>query len=183
MSNDADTSTLVIAVLGLVLSVASLAWQAVTYRLNGPRIRVAMRVGASNGTGYGTAPVKANWQRGVQQLQEQGLHTAIVAVLVRNVGRQATTVVRYEAILDTGMAWGLTGAPPGCPPLPHRLEAESQVLYYLPLQDCINMAYATAGSEKTKARHLQMKVELGSGKVLTAKERLPAPDLVALAGK
>ena len=55
MTTGPSTAVLVIAVLGLVLSVASLVWQAATFRLNGPRIRVELLVGAVNGPlcGYG----------------------------------------------------------------------------------------------------------------------------------
>jgi hypothetical protein len=40
-----DTAALVIAILGLVLAVLSLAWQAVTFVLTGPRVKVHLKEG------------------------------------------------------------------------------------------------------------------------------------------
>jgi hypothetical protein len=117
------TATLVFAVLGLVLSVASLVWQAATYTLSGPRVRADLRVGATNGQAFGHVPAGPDWQRQVEHMVAQGMHTPILAVVVRNVGRQATSVTGYQVYLDTGQRLGLTGTPQGTPSLPHRLEA------------------------------------------------------------
>ncbi len=56
-------ATLVIAVLGLVLSVASLTWQAATFVLSGSRVRADLKHGAHNGG------VLATEELGSQQLR------------------------------------------------------------------------------------------------------------------
>ena len=172
-------ATLGIAVLGLCLSVASLVWQATTFRLSGPRVRVELRVGATNGQTYATMPLKQDWYDSVIRLQQQGMGLPIIAVMIRNVGRQATSVVNYAAALDTGISFGMTSPPRGCKPLPHRLEAEDQILYYVELEDCLRLAHSVQFLPKKPSR-LHMTVDLGSGKTLKTEQSIPARDLLAM---
>jgi hypothetical protein len=167
-----DVTTLVIAVFGLVLSLAALCWQAATWHLSGPRVRVEMLVGATNGRQYGTVPVKEGWQKPVEDFRAQGLGERLLAAKILNVGRQATQVVGYSAGTDTGVKLGVVAAPPGTPPLPHRLEAESQVLYYLDLED-LTSALALLHGTHQQAKTVMMHAELGSGRTVSS-EPVPA---------
>ena len=147
-----DVTALVLAVVGAVLSMVSLAWQAATWRLSGPRVRARMLVGATNGSQYGTVPVTKDWHRSVDGFAEHGMLHRLIGVEVRNVGRAATSVVGYKIALGGGVKIGVTAPPPGTPPLPHRLEAESMVFYYLdfrgPTRDARGAARWPAAAEE-----------------------------------
>jgi hypothetical protein len=121
-------ATLIIAVLGMGLSVASLTWQAATFILSGSRIRAELKHGARNagmvGSGApGSQPLKA--------LAEQGLTEEVVGVEVHNVGRLAASVDRVEAALAGGMKLQMLLDVTG-PSLPHRLEPQSSAAWFVP---------------------------------------------------
>lgn len=86
-----------VAVLGVVLATASLAWQAATYALTGGRVRVLLRVGAVDVAGNGmiTAAPSSLRQDWLANLAEQGYPRPIVAVRVANIGRQPVTVASW----------------------------------------------------------------------------------------
>ncbi len=174
-----STAVLVIAVLGLVLSTSSLVWQAATFRLNGPRVRAELLVGAMSAHGFATAPVGKNWRRDLAALQRNELPNPVVAVRVRNIGRQATTVTGYRAVFDTGGPYGLTGAPPGCPQLPYRLEADDVGMWWLPLDEVARVVLLTGEADvvMTRVQTVQMAVDLGSGRQVTTRSRLHADEL------
>lgn len=68
---------------------------------------------------------------------------------------------------DTGVKIGVTAAPPRTPPPPHRLEAESQVVYFLDLADVTHMLAALHGGPQ-RAKKVLMHAELGSGRVVSS---------------
>ncbi len=178
MATDASaTATLVIAVVGLVLSVASLVWQATTFRLSGPRVRVELLIGAVSRNGFATAPLGSGWQRSLEQLQANGLPTAVLAVRVRNVGRQATSVERYEAAFNNRASYSLTVPPPGCPSLPYRLEAEAQAVWWLPLEDVAQFVVRSQNVLSKPMTAAAMRIELGSGRKYQTEQRVTLDEL------
>ena len=80
-----DEVTLVFAVLGLVLAVASLVWQFASFQLSGPRVRVRLREGLRDLQGVLIGP-PAMYPNAV------GEH--VLAVEVVNSGRLPATVRR-----------------------------------------------------------------------------------------
>lgn len=184
MTSGPSTVVLVVAVLGLVLSTASLVWQAATYRLNGPRVRVELLVGAvssyGGAGGMATAPVGPTWQRDLAALRQQGMAEPMVAVRARNIGRAPTTVTDVGATFDTGAAYTLAGGTPGSAPLPHRLEAEDSAVWWLPLGEVAGIVRGTAEVDGLRTvRTVRMSVVLGSGRKITTAKALHADELAA----
>jgi hypothetical protein len=176
-----ELTALILAVLGLVLSVTSLAWQATTFRLSGPRVRVELIVGAVSLTSIGTVPVNdRDWQDQLRMLQRNHLPDALIGIRVRNVGRQATTVTHFAASFDTGAALGYTGVARGCPTLPHRMEPESADVWWMPLLDVARFVQLSAALEQPISR-VHCKIELGTGRALVTDRCLHREDLEAWA--
>ncbi|SRR6266567_2577895 len=121
-------ATLIIAVLGLVLSVASLTWQAATFVLSGSRVRADLKHGAANAGGVVHGPPGS---QPLASLAAQGFTEEVIGVQVRNEGRLATTIDKVEASLANGLKVNLFGALPG-PSLPHRLEPQSSAVWFMP---------------------------------------------------
>ena len=118
-------ATLVIAVLGLVLSIVSLIWQAATFVLSGSRVRAELKHGARN------ADVVVSGPPGWQRVASQGLGEEVIGIEVRNVGRMAASIDSVQAALPRGTKTTLLQSFIG-PPLPHRLDPQSVASWYLP---------------------------------------------------
>jgi hypothetical protein len=97
VSSSTGWVTLAVAIAGVVLSLASLAWQAFSFWRSGHRVRVGVRVGAFGLIGERPAfmeVVESRFpsQADVDAFAVQGLDTPVVITFVRNVGRFPVTV-------------------------------------------------------------------------------------------
>jgi hypothetical protein len=100
--NQQPSSTLAIAIAALVLSLGSIAAQAVLYWLNGSRITLALRWSM---TGPGTlVTLDLDKTDHFTNLKAQGLVGPYLAVEVTNKGRGETNIVGVKAVLDNGLA-------------------------------------------------------------------------------
>ena len=125
-----DVVTLVIAVVGLVLSVASLCWQVAQHRLSGPRVRAELLWGGIAHDRAVTGPIKGT----LEVFRHAGVDTPVIAVKGRNHGRLPIDVTGFTVEMDGGGGYSLPGWRFN-PSLPHRLESGSEVTFYLPLED------------------------------------------------
>jgi len=161
-------ATLVIAVLGLVFSVASLTWQAATFVLSGSRIRAELKHGARNAGMVGSGPPG---QQPLQALAEQGLTEEVVGVEVHNVGRLAASVDKVEVALAGGlklqMLLDVTG-----PALPHRLEPQSSASWFVPAAPIRRTVHASAQVlQRADPCEIWMEVEV-VGKVVRTRQSM-----------
>src|SRR5262249_14904712 len=113
-----QVATLVIAVLGVVMSALSLGWQAATFVLTGGRVKAELYLSFGGvdsviGTGIPSADE--------DQRRAEGPTGARAVMLVRNVGRLPVTVADRSLVarihgfrISQGVWLG--------PPLPHRME-------------------------------------------------------------
>jgi hypothetical protein len=90
-------ATLDIAVVGVALSVASLAWQAATFKLSGGRVEAVLRVGALTPDGsslVSISPAKAgaDWW---SDIAGQGYDRQVIILEVHSTGRLPVTVTRW----------------------------------------------------------------------------------------
>lgn len=183
-------------ILALVLSAASLSWQAASFFLSGGRVSLELRAGAidESGTNMITAPLRAALrEEWTKQLVAQSYTRAVIAVRVRNTGRMPVTVERWslvgltrvsDSVLDkierqrnptrdepemepTGD--GLIG-----PQLPHLLPAGgASATWAVNAMAVSAFAAATKGTFGLEALAIVGKVELGDGRMCTTLETLP----------
>jgi hypothetical protein len=166
--------TLVVAIAGVVLSLAALAWQAYsTLVIAGSRIEVDVRRGLMppDRSGVLTFPDSAP-EHEIEHAQSQGYTEPVYAVTANNTARGATTVVSVDLAFSDGGSYKMTTPTP--PPLPYRLEGEDERTWYLDAGP-VN-AYAAASRrtwpEKTKNLNLRGRVILGSKKAIRSKNAL-----------
>jgi hypothetical protein len=103
--------TLALAIAALVLSLASLVWQAWTFLASGPRVKVTTANALPMYDGRG-----GDW---------------MVTVEATNSGRAPCTVENWGIRLPGDARLITTERPAWIPPVPHRLEPHSSVTFYM----------------------------------------------------
>jgi hypothetical protein len=171
-----QVATLLIAVLGVVMSALSLGWQAATFVLTGGRVKAELRVGAMNAAGLVTMPASSLTSDSMKEaLQAQGGGQPVVAVRVRNVGRLPVTITDWSLATTTkgGIAMTPVGTSIG-PPLPHRMEAGDTAMWAVDIRNVIALVETTAEVLKLRPADIgiRAKVSLGTGRTVTARGTL-----------
>ncbi len=95
--------TLVIAVLGVVLTAGSLAWKGATFVLSGSQVHLTLRRGALGYVNGRLARAKGPLdpsESEVDTLREQGFTREVVVVEVRDRGRLAVSVEDATGVTD-----------------------------------------------------------------------------------
>jgi hypothetical protein len=140
-SSGAGWVTLVVAIAGVVLSMASIGWQAFSFWRSGHRVRVELRAGAA---GPGTlAPArgpKFPTEQVMTALADQGFRRPVLIATIRNVGRQAVTVQDCRWKLSN-MTLTLSTTTVGGS-FPRRLEAGDQCQAVIELAPILAALYA-----------------------------------------
>lgn len=168
----ADIVTLVIAILGLVISVASASWQVWSRRLDDPRLRVQLLRGYLGNGGIISAPASAadSWQL----MASQGYTERLLGVEVTNVGRFPISVENAIAQAEPS---GVSFHRPGWhinPEQNHRLEPFSSASWWVDMPSIAAMVQAGAGTkpEWNQTQQVRMVVRASGGKSAKTKESL-----------
>jgi hypothetical protein len=148
-----DTTTLVIAVVGLVLSVASLVWQAASFRLSGPRVKVHLREGFRGPLGVMVAPPSVYTDVGRAALVRQGYTEHVLVIEAVNKGRLAATVNNWSLRFGNRAVYE-NPTDPGNPALPHRLESYTSATWTAPVEnlEALQDAFDDQGDEAATVR-------------------------------
>jgi hypothetical protein len=125
-------ATLVIAVVGLVLSAVSVTWQVLQHRLSGPRVRVELLWGGIGGGRVVTGPIRGTLDSFAGGFPNSQAVEPIAAVRGRNIGRLPVDVTAFAVEFDGGHSVGFPGWNLN-PTSPHTLKPGSAVVFYLPL--------------------------------------------------
>jgi hypothetical protein len=161
-------TALIVAIVGLVLSVASLTWQTAMFVMSGSRVRASLLHGARGPGGVASGPPgKVRFE----QLVAQGFTQEVIGIQTRNVGRLAVQIVGVAAVLQSGVRVTQLPGTVG-PELPHRLEAQSTGTWFLPAAPVRAAVKATSGIGNGKDPcKCWMVAELGNGKTVATRER------------
>lgn len=183
-----NTATLVIAVVGLGLSVLSLGWQAASFFLSGPRVRVHLQEGFRGMGGAVLAPPSVYTDQGREALERQGFTEHILAVIVVNRGRLPATVGNWSIRFGNGAAYQNPGDPRN-PALPYRLEPFTSESWYAPVDHLQKLQEVFTDQSETAA-HVRGVIDLGSRETLASQDalilgpdgvRMPTPRLIVRA--
>jgi hypothetical protein len=166
-----DIITLVVAIAGLGLAVASLIWQAATFVLSGSRVKIQLKrgfLGSPQGVGpvsRVTAPLDATADHAAT-MAAQGFHQELLVVDVRNVGRLPVDITSVDGYLSSG--WGFSEPGLYNEQLPYRLEPGSKQAWHVPIE-YFRKALVMRGIASEEAF---MVVGLGTGKAVRTRQRL-----------
>jgi len=179
-----NTVTLVIAITGLGLSALSIGWQAASFFLSGPRVRVHLQEGLRGLGGVVLASPSVYTEEGGAALERLGFGEPILAVIVVNRGRLPATVGNWSIRFGNGAAYQNPGDPRN-PALPYRLEPFTSDSWYAPL-DHLQQLQAVFTDQSDAAAVVHGEVDLGSRETVASKDslivrvegvRMPKPQL------
>jgi hypothetical protein len=162
---DVDVTTLVIAVVGLGLSLVSLTWQIVEHFLTGHRVTVELLWGGVGNRGVVTGPVQGT----LDAFAQQGFTDLVVAVRARNVGRLPVDVKGFDVQVAGSISFSL--GPEDWhlnPRTPHRLEAGSEATFYIPLDMVMQAIHASEAIQPYSGR-IRARAQLATGRTIVGK--------------
>jgi len=157
-----------LAIVGLVLSVASLTWQFATFRLTGSLVRAELIHGAmgADGATYG-APGKFN----VPMMAAQGYVMEVVGIEVFNRGRIGVNIARWS--MHSGKESFMPVAEQRGPDLPYRLEPGVSAQWFMPMDTLRKMVRINAEVlHRPNPAQCWATVQLGTGKTAKAKRTM-----------
>jgi hypothetical protein len=166
-----ETANFVIALVGLVAAVFSLAWQTVTFFLSGIRLQCEMLQGAINpGRQYTTRPIVDGRLRSNSQAAAQGFVQDALFVTVYNTGRLPFSVKGWNLVLEGGVRTGLLNNPLG-PNLPHRLDVGEEATWAMHLSQARDVAVMWRAQQGNAPEiRAWMEVQVGNGKTYKSKQ-------------
>jgi hypothetical protein len=165
-----EVATLVIAVVGLALAMLSLGWQAATFFLSGPRVKVYLREGLRGPVGVMLAPASIYTGEGRDALTRMGYTEHVLGVEAVNRGRLPATIGHWSLKFKNDVAYQ-NPTDPTNPSLPFRLEPETSATWYAPAEDLQEVQDAfTDQSERQATLHAE--ITLASGRTIRSKNAL-----------
>jgi hypothetical protein len=155
-------ATLVIAVVGVSLAVLSIAWQAATFILTGPRVKVELHEGLRGPLGVMVASLNVYTDDGRAALERSGYDEHVLAITAINNGRLPATITSWSVRFGNGASQSV-GLDRQNPELPYRLEAHSSATWYMLAEHAqgVQRVFADQGRDASKMRG---EVGLASGK-------------------
>jgi hypothetical protein len=166
------TGTLVVAIIALCVSTATLTWQIVLYLLGASRPKVELRIGGMNEMGAMTAPIGGI---DLDQLVRQGYETLVLAVEVQNRGRLAVSITAWRIAFDNAASYTQPNwAPNDRVALPHRLEPGAEAIFLCPLSE-VNVAARALRKSSKPPKSCRASVSFGTGKTVRSKTRMALP--------
>jgi hypothetical protein len=153
------SGTLIIATIGLALSVASVTWQAATFFLSGSRVKVSLRRGVRHRDGVAHWPAENAPPHAVGDVEDE-----LLGIQVVNHGRMAAYVTGWSAVFENGTGY----LDPGMdinPTITHRLEPGSREIWWASVRNLRGVIYAS----NVESMRVWMAVDLGTGKGVRTK--------------
>jgi hypothetical protein len=165
-----EIATLAIAVAGVLLGALSLGWQAATFFLSGPRVRVRLRAGLFGPGGVVVGKPEAvlvGDQR--KRLEHEGFTEPVLAVTAVNGGRLPTTINSWGIVVGGGVT--LREFDAHGPSLPHRLEPHEEATWYASAANAMAAVAASAATfGERSARMIRAQIETPAGGVVVSGE-------------
>lgn len=158
-----------LALVGVVLAVASLTWQFATFRLTGSLVRAELVHGCigPGGATYGE-PGKFN----VAMMVAQGYVMEVVGIEVFNRGRIGVNVTRWAMHSSKKDSYMPVGDQHG-PDLPHRLEPGVSAQWFMPMYTMQKIVRVNAEVlHRPNPAQCWATVQLGTGKTVKAKRTM-----------
>lgn len=164
-----EIATLVIAIIGLILAVVSLLWQAATFVLSGPRVKVRLREGIRGDHGGALlGPIENYTADGLAALTAQGYSEHVLGIEVVNTGRLPATI-RTWGLRFGNRAVYTHNLDPRNPPLPHRLEPATSEVWYVPVAN-LQELQGDFVDQSREAATARADVDLATGKTVSSRD-------------
>lgn len=162
--------TLAIGGAGLGLAALSLGWQAATFFMSGPRVKVRFGEGFRGPLGVMIAPPGVYTEQGLASLEHQGYTEHVLAVTAMNKGRFPATI-RNWSICFGNRATFTNPQDLRNPPLPHKLEPHTAQTWYAPVDEVVPFVDMFS-DQNERARTASGAVDTATNKTVVSRQRI-----------
>lgn len=171
------TAAFVLALIGVVLSAASIGWQIAIHFLSAPRFRVTVKAGLASGAGTITwDPGRRPQDGALQRHIRDGYTRPVVYVQVSNVGRSPGSVSAIK--FDQGDAvYRPLGDVQAGPQLPSRVEPHDSQEWLVAAQGLL-AAMESAHDVFGSSTRVITVIETGTGRSVRSRVALSSDDIV-----
>ncbi|MEW2061127.1 hypothetical protein AB0899_10190 [Streptomyces sp. NPDC007002] len=159
-------TSLIISIIALCVSIANVTWQAARFLLEGPRIRVLMKVGALGGASLVSAPVEnmKNLDETFASWSSQGFTQPVLVVEVVNKGRLGVQLVDFGVDVPKGASVKVIEGVITDTPMPYVLEPHQEATWAMPFEYVVNFANACQGTWPRETHPISAYVHRAGGK-------------------
>ena len=165
----------VLACIALVISLASVGWQVVTFVGSGSRVTARLKLGLYDAamTMAIVLPLTKTAFTDSKSVIDRGYSTRCLVVEVSNIGRIGVDVIRCRAKLTNGAILDPLSSVPANPKPNTRLEPGQTQIWYIPLsplQGVVDVAHAGRMPNSSPVQKAWGLIELGTNKEIRTKD-------------
>ena len=158
----------VFSAVALALSLVGFGWELRKFALEGGRVKVQLRVGASNGAGVMSLPVAGAKPADLKDMTERGFPQLLVGVRVMNVGRGPVWIQGWEIENADGATYRTKVI--GNDPLPLHLQGGQRAEWYFELAMVAMFISAASALKSMPPQPVWGVVELGTGEKIRTED-------------
>jgi hypothetical protein len=162
-----DFTTLVLAMVGAATGVFAILWNITQFVLAGPRVKVSIKEGITDGFQVVTGP--GVWTN--QMHRGFGPMSPIVAIEVTNKGRLPVTISNASAVLSNQMAFS------SIEDMNHRLDPYSSYTWRLPADQISTMVTVSHKMGSYTGNKVWGRAALATGKVVKSSQPIFVPGI------
>ncbi|MFK0160063.1 hypothetical protein ACIQVK_49405 [Streptomyces sp. NPDC090493] len=169
-------TSLIISIIALCFTIANVTWQIARFLLEGPRIRVRMKVGAVGRGSLISVPVEnvKDLNETFASFESQGFSQLVLVVEVANHGRLGVQLLDFGIDVPKGVSIkvvndnAITDTP-----MPYVLEPHQEGTWAMPFEYVENFARTCKETWPREAHPLRAYVHRAGGKKIRAAQSLP----------
>ncbi|MFF4856468.1 hypothetical protein ACFY2N_16405 [Streptomyces rubiginosohelvolus] len=168
-------TSLIISIIALCVSISNVAWQLARYLLEGPRIRVRLKVGALGRDNLVSMPVEnvKNLNETFASLESRGFTQPVLVVEVVNHGRLGVQLLDFGVDVPKGLSLKVVENIITDTPMPYVLEPHQEARWAVPFEYVANFAMACKETWPSEAHPLRAYVHRAGGKKIRSAQSLP----------
>ncbi|MFJ7230115.1 hypothetical protein ACIQVF_11280 [Streptomyces tendae] len=168
-------TSLIISIIALCVSISNVTWQVARYLLEGPRIRVHMKVGALGRGGLISVPVEnvKDLSETFASFESQGFTQLVLVVEVANHGRLGVQLLDFGVDVPRGASVKVVEDVIADTPMPYVLEPHQEGTWSMPFEYVESFARSCKETWPREAHPLRAYVHRAGGKKIRSARSLP----------
>ncbi|MEU2801396.1 hypothetical protein [Streptomyces sp. NPDC007117] len=168
-------TSLIISIIALCVSISNVTWQLARFVLEGPRLRVHLKVGALGRDNLVSIPVEnvKNLDETFASLASRGFSQPVLVVEVVNQGRLGVQLLDFGVDVPKGLSLKVVEGVVTDTPMPYVLEPHQEATWAMPFEYVANFARACKETWPNETHPLKAYVHRAGGKKIRSAQSLP----------